>query len=61
MGDSFEPFADYFIPFLLKTTFVTIKVISQAGNECIRTIIQHCKVNKALIAICDSLISSKNG
>lgn len=54
MRDFFEPFADFFIPILLKLTIVTIEVISESGNSCIKTIITHCKLGKTISKIVDN-------
>lgn len=45
MGDEFEPFADYFIPHLLKLTFVAISIISTSGHTCINSIIRHSRIH----------------
>lgn len=60
MKDEFEPFSDYFIPVLLKTTFVTKKAISDPGNSCIRSIIENTRINKPFNDIAEPLSTRKS-
>eukprot|EP01028_Stygiella_incarcerata_P001847 TRINITY_DN13447_c0_g1_i1.p1 TRINITY_DN13447_c0_g1~~TRINITY_DN13447_c0_g1_i1.p1 ORF type:complete len:1399 (-),score=355.11 TRINITY_DN13447_c0_g1_i1:199-4395(-) len=39
LGAQFEAMADYLIPSLLKLTFVTIHVIAESGNSCLKKIV----------------------
>ena len=39
--DTFVPVANNLLPFLLKRTVVTVKVISEAADECIKTVLIH--------------------
>jgi CLIP-associating protein 1/2 len=39
LGLQFEAMADYLIPSLLKLTFVTIHVIAESGNSCLKKIV----------------------
>ena len=48
LREAFEPFAETFVPVLLKNTYVTIQVISQTSNACIRSIIFHVVPLKCL-------------
>jgi len=54
LGDAFEPLTEYFIPVLCKLTIITIEVISEAGNNCIRTIITYCRLGKAISKILEN-------
>ena len=40
LGEGFEPFLDYFVPILFKLLLVTIQVIKESGNDCIRNLLQ---------------------
>lgn len=60
MKDEFEPFSDYFIPVLLKTTFVTKKAISDPGNQCIRSIIENTRINKSFNDLAEPLSTRKS-
>jgi hypothetical protein len=59
MGDDFEPLADYFLPVLLKNTYVTKKVISDSSHDCIKTIIVHTRINKCISELVQCLSSKK--
>eukprot|EP00966_Prymnesium_polylepis_P199983 4634551-Prymnesium_polylepis.1 len=48
MGEGFEPFAEVYVPILLKGTVVTIQVISQSSHTCVRAIILHATPVKCL-------------
>ncbi|KAL1495781.1 hypothetical protein AB1Y20_016643 [Prymnesium parvum] len=48
MGPSFEPFAEVYVPLLLKGTVVTIQVISHSSYACARAIILHSTPVKCL-------------
>jgi hypothetical protein len=60
MRDEFEPFAEHFIPSLLKTTFVTKKAISDPGNACIVHILQYSRIGRGLVDICEPLGTRKS-
>ncbi|EFC50021.1 CLIP-associated protein [Naegleria gruberi] len=59
MGSKFEPLSDYFVPILLKSTVVTVQVISDSVNTCIRTLIIHAKLNRGISVIVERLTDSK--
>eukprot|EP01080_Neovahlkampfia_damariscottae_P008713 gene8713-659_t len=60
MEDSFEPLADYFLPVLLKNTYVTKKIISEPSHDCIKQIITKSKINKSINEIANSLSNKKS-
>ncbi|KAG2386482.1 hypothetical protein C9374_002226 [Naegleria lovaniensis] len=60
MGSRFESLSDYFVPIILKSTVVTVQVISDSVNVCIRTLITHAKLNRSIIVIVEKLIDPKS-
>eukprot|EP00824_Muranothrix_gubernata_P015246 TRINITY_DN3166_c0_g1_i1.p1 TRINITY_DN3166_c0_g1~~TRINITY_DN3166_c0_g1_i1.p1 ORF type:complete len:1165 (+),score=209.18 TRINITY_DN3166_c0_g1_i1:276-3497(+) len=48
MGDRLESFAEHVIPTLFKLTYVTIQIISDSGNQCIRSLIQSTRMTKCI-------------
>eukprot|EP00741_Cyanophora_paradoxa_P005151 tig00000863_g4993.t1 len=62
LGPKFEPHAETIVPALFKLLFVTIKAISEAGNACIRSVLQSSAVSRAaLSAITDGATAHKHG
>ena len=59
LGSRFELFSDYFVPILLKSTVVTVQVISDSVNNCIRTLIIHGKLNKGVSLLTERICDSK--
>ena len=55
MRDRFEPFAEVYVPILLKGTVVTIQVISQSSYACVRAIIVHSTPVRCLPKLLGSL------
>lgn len=55
MGASFEPFAEVYVPILLKGTVVTIQVISLSSLGCARSIILYSTPVKCLPKLLTSL------
>ncbi|XP_031405587.1 CLIP-associated protein-like isoform X2 [Punica granatum] len=52
LGD-FESFAEMFIPVLLKLVVVTVLVIAESADNCIKTILHNCNVARVLPHIVD--------
>ena len=48
LGTDFEPMAEYYVPSLLKLTYVTILVISESANDCVRRIIEELSIARML-------------
>ncbi|AQK48833.1 CLIP-associated protein [Zea mays] len=53
LGD-FEPCAKLFIPMLFKLVVITVLVIAESADTCIKTILQNCKVGRILPRIVDT-------
>ncbi|KAL2470626.1 CLIP-associated protein [Abeliophyllum distichum] len=52
LGD-FEPCAEIFIPVLFKLVVITVLVIAESADNCIKTMLQNCKVPRVLPRIVD--------
>ncbi|EPS69812.1 hypothetical protein M569_04950, partial [Genlisea aurea] len=52
LGD-FEACAEMFIPVLFKLVVITVLVIAESADNCIKTILRNCKVHRALPRIVD--------
>uniref|UniRef100_A0A0D9W6X9 TOG domain-containing protein n=1 Tax=Leersia perrieri TaxID=77586 RepID=A0A0D9W6X9_9ORYZ len=53
LGD-FEPCAELFIPMLFKLVVITVLVIAESADTCIKTILRNCKVARILPRIADT-------
>ncbi|KAG7983333.1 hypothetical protein I3843_04G100600 [Carya illinoinensis] len=53
LGD-FEACAEMFIPVLFKLVVITVLVISESSDNCIKTMLRNCKVARVLPRIADS-------
>ncbi|KAL6903536.1 hypothetical protein ACP4OV_004349 [Aristida adscensionis] len=53
LGD-FEPCAEQFIPVLFKLVVITVLVIAESADTCIKTILRNCKVARILPRIIDT-------
>ncbi|KAL6652423.1 hypothetical protein ACP70R_011348 [Stipagrostis hirtigluma subsp. patula] len=53
LGD-FEPCAEQFIPVLFKLVVITVLVIAESADTCIKTILRNCKVARILHRIIDT-------
>ncbi|XP_006647520.1 CLIP-associated protein-like [Oryza brachyantha] len=53
LGD-FEPCAEIFIPVLFKLVVITVLVIAESADNCIKTILRNCKVSRILPLIADT-------
>ncbi|XP_062185862.1 CLIP-associated protein-like isoform X1 [Phragmites australis] len=53
LGD-FEPCAEIFIPMLFKLVVITVLVIAESADTCIKTILRNCKVARILPRIADT-------
>ncbi|CAI0405019.1 unnamed protein product [Linum tenue] len=53
LGD-FEPCAEMFIPVLFKLVVITVLVIAESADNCIKTMLRNCKVIRVLPRIADS-------
>nr|CAB3487573.1 unnamed protein product [Digitaria exilis] len=53
LGD-FEPCAEQFIPMLFKLVVITVLVIAESADTCIKTILRNCKVARILPRIVDT-------
>ncbi|KAM7501544.1 hypothetical protein LguiB_000448 [Lonicera macranthoides] len=52
LGD-FEAFAEIFIPVLFKLVVITVLVIAESADNCIKTMLRNCKVARSLSRIAD--------
>ncbi|KAH7862848.1 hypothetical protein Vadar_010223 [Vaccinium darrowii] len=53
LGD-FEAYAEVFIPVLFKLVVITVLVIAESADNCIKTMLRNCKVARVLPRIADS-------
>ncbi|EEE61304.1 hypothetical protein OsJ_15396 [Oryza sativa Japonica Group] len=53
LGD-FEPCAELFIPMLFKLVVITVLVIAESADTCIKTILRNCKISRILPRIADT-------
>ncbi|KQJ83476.1 CLIP-associated protein isoform X2 [Brachypodium distachyon] len=53
LGD-FEPCAEQFIPMLFKLVVITVLVIAESADTCIKTILRNCKVARILPRVADT-------
>ncbi|KAL3531151.1 hypothetical protein ACH5RR_010473 [Cinchona calisaya] len=59
LGD-FEACAEMFIPVLFKLVVITVLVIAESADNCIKTMLRNCKVSRALLRIADSAKNDRN-
>ncbi|XP_031371453.1 CLIP-associated protein isoform X2 [Punica granatum] len=59
LGD-FEACAEMFIPVLFKLVVITVLVIAESADNCIKTMLLNCKVARALPRIADSAKNDRN-
>ncbi|KAG8640296.1 hypothetical protein MANES_13G042800v8 [Manihot esculenta] len=59
LGD-FEACAEMFIPALFKLVVITVLVIAESADNCIKTMLRNCKVSRMLPRIADCAKNDKN-
>ncbi|KAK9733851.1 hypothetical protein RND81_04G096800 [Saponaria officinalis] len=59
LGD-FEACAEQFIPVLFKLVVITVLVIAESADNCIKTMLRNCKVARVLPRIADCAKNDKN-
>lgn len=59
LGD-FEACAEMFIPVLFKLVVITVLVIAESADNCIKTMLRNCKVSRSLPRIADSAKNDRN-
>ncbi|CAA0823913.1 CLIP-associated protein [Striga hermonthica] len=59
LGD-FEACAEMFIPALFKLVVITVLVIAESADNCIKTMLRNCKVSRSLPRIVDSAKNDRN-
>ncbi|KAK6143980.1 hypothetical protein DH2020_020800 [Rehmannia glutinosa] len=59
LGD-FEACAEMFIPVLFKLVVITVLVIAESADNCIKTMLRNCKVPRALPRIVDCAKNDRN-
>ncbi|KAK7378548.1 hypothetical protein VNO80_03991 [Phaseolus coccineus] len=59
LGD-FEGCAEMFIPVLFKLVVITVLVIAESSDNCIKTMLRNCKVARVLPRIADSAKNDRN-
>uniref|UniRef100_A0A7N0SYI6 TOG domain-containing protein n=1 Tax=Kalanchoe fedtschenkoi TaxID=63787 RepID=A0A7N0SYI6_KALFE len=59
LGD-FEACAEIFIPVLFKLVVITVLVIAESADNCIKTMLRNCKVSRILPRIADSAKNDRN-
>ncbi|KAJ6843114.1 CLIP-associated protein [Iris pallida] len=59
LGD-FEACAEMFIPVLFKLVVITVLVIAESSDNCIKTMLRNCKVARVLPRIADAAKNDRN-
>lgn len=59
LGD-FEPCAESFIPVLFKLVVITVLVIAESADTCIKTMLRNCRVARTLPRIIDNAKNDRN-
>ncbi|CAL5353551.1 hypothetical protein CsSME_00041593 [Camellia sinensis var. sinensis] len=59
LGD-FEACAEMFIPVLFKLVVITVLVIAESADNCIKTMLRNCKVARVLYRIADCAKNDRN-
>ncbi|XP_020575182.1 CLIP-associated protein-like isoform X2 [Phalaenopsis equestris] len=59
LGD-FETYAEMFIPVLFKLVVITVLVIAESADNCIKTMFRNCKVARVLPRIVESAKNDRN-
>jgi CLIP-associating protein 1/2 len=59
LGD-FESCAEMFIPVLFKLVVITVLVIAESADNCIKTMLRNCKVARSLSRIADCAKTDRN-
>ncbi|XP_058749347.1 CLIP-associated protein-like isoform X2 [Vicia villosa] len=59
LGD-FESYAEMFIPVLFKLVVITVLVIAESADNCIKTMLRNCKVPRVLPRIADCAKNDRN-
>ncbi|XP_058101370.1 CLIP-associated protein-like isoform X2 [Magnolia sinica] len=59
LGD-FEACAEMFIPVLFKLVVITVLVIAESSDNCIKTMLRNCKVSRILPRIADCAKNDRN-
>ncbi|KAJ7546016.1 hypothetical protein O6H91_08G020300 [Diphasiastrum complanatum] len=57
----FEPCAESFIPVLLKLVIITVQVIAESADSCIKTMLRNCRVARLIPRIVDISKNDRNG
>ncbi|GBG73139.1 hypothetical protein CBR_g12856 [Chara braunii] len=57
---AFEPLAEFLIPVLLKLVVITVLVIAESADNCIRTMLLHCRVARIVPRIADSAMHDRS-
>ncbi|OUS48766.1 armadillo-type protein [Ostreococcus tauri] len=57
---AFEKYVDQFLRALLKTTIVTIGVIAESGNACIRGVIAHCEAPRIVNILAETVVNERS-
>ncbi|XP_030549432.1 CLIP-associated protein-like [Rhodamnia argentea] len=59
LGD-FEACAELFIPVLFKLVVITVLVIAESADNCIKTMLRNCKVSRVLPRLADGAKNDRN-
>lgn len=57
---AFEKSVEQFVAALLKTTVVTIGIIAESGNTCIRGIIEHCEAPRIVHTLTETVLKERS-
>jgi CLIP-associating protein 1/2 len=59
-GSQAEPLAAALFPVVFKAQGMSIQIVTEASDACLRTIIQHCPSSRLLPTLCSTVKTSKN-
>lgn len=59
-GPRAEPLAVALLPVVFKAQGMSIQIVTEASDACLRTIIQHCPSSRFLPTLCSTVKTSKN-
>lgn len=61
MGNGFDWLGVQLVPDILRVLIITIQVMADSANLCLKVIIQHCHSGKMLSLVLEVLCNGKNG
>eukprot|EP00899_Mesostigma_viride_P020764 jgi/Mesvir1/2868/Mv13951-RA.2 len=59
LGNDFSSFADYFVPMLIKLTAITVQIMADSADHCVKTIIDNCRGIRLVAKVADLAMTSR--